>query len=163
MKKFGVLLPNLLVGILSLLLGIFLIAGDTDILTKLTFIFIGIFMIATNIIPLIESVKRNFWYEFAYRLILVIFGICFIFYHNTTLCIIVGLLFIILPIIKISIAEDKKNEFKNQLLTLIIGFIILLVSPDTVIKALYVVLGVVLIAFGLFAIISSFYTQKEIK
>ena len=163
MKKIGVALPNLLLGIVSLLLGIFLIAGDLNVLTKLTFIFIGIFMIATNILPLINSIQSSRIYELIYRLILVIFGICFIFYHNTALCIIVGILFIILPTIMIVIAPDKKLELKYQLPTLVLGIIILLLSPDTIIKALYIVLGVILVIFGLFAVVASFYTQKEIK
>ena len=163
MKKFGFYWPNLVFGILSVLLGIFLIAGPTDVLTNVIFILVGIVMILSNAEPLYLAVKTQKWPVFVYRLILVIFGIMFIFTHNSALCVIVGLLFIALPIILILYSEDKKNEFFHQLPLLIIGIVILILSPDGALNILYKVLGVVLIAFGLFAIISSAYVQKEIK
>ncbi len=160
MKKFGINWVNLVLGILLIAVGIFFCAGNTDILTKVLFVIIGVLMIASNVKPLIDSIKKNDTIDIVTRVLFIVFGIMFIFYHNTALSIIVGVLFIVFPIIKIILAENKMAMFVANLPELIIGIIILIVGPSTVGHVLFVVIGIFLILFGIISILSSFYKQE---
>ena len=160
MKKFGINWVNLVLGILLIAVGIFFCAGNTDILTKVLFVIIGVLMIASNVKPLIDSIKANDTIDIVARVLFIVFGIMFIFYHNTALSIIVGVLFIVFPVIKIILAENKMAMFIANLPELIIGIIILIVGPSAVGHVLFVVLGIFLIVFGIFSILSSFYKQE---
>ncbi len=160
MKKFGINWVNLVIGILLIAIGIFFCAGNTDTLTKVLFIIIGVLMVITNIKPLIESIKAKDTIDIVARILFIVFGIMFIFVHNTALSIIVGILFIVFPVIKILLASDKMAMFMVNLPELIIGLIVLIVGPNAVGHVLFVVLGVFLIVFGVLSILSSFYKQE---
>ncbi|MCR5786512.1 MAG: hypothetical protein K6G28_02265, partial [Acholeplasmatales bacterium] len=78
MKKFGINFTNLIVGILLILLGIFFCVGNTELLTKIIFITIGLIMIITNIYPLVESINNKDNMSIIYHVIEIVFGILFI-------------------------------------------------------------------------------------
>ena len=163
MKKFGVNWINLIIGILLVISGIYFCAGNTEILTKILFVIIGILMVITNIFPLINSINRKDLIDIVARIIFIVFGILFIFVHNTALSIIVGIIFIAFPIIKVLLASDKMTMFMINLPEILIGIIILIVGPQSVSKALFTVLGILLIIFGILDILGSFYKQEIIK
>lgn len=163
MKKFGVNWINLIIGILLFVLGIYFCAGNTEILTKILFVIIGILMVITNIFPLINSINRKDLIDIVARIIFIVFGILFIFVHNTALSIIVGIIFIAFPIIKVLLASDKMTMFMINLPEILIGIIILIVGPQSVSKTLFIVLGIFLIIFGILDILGSFYKQEIIK
>lgn len=144
-------------------IGIYFFAGNTEILTKIIFVIIGILMVITNIFPLINSINRKDLIDIVARIIFIVFGILFIFVHNTALSIIVGIIFIAFPIIKVLIASDKMTMFMINLPEILIGIIILIVEPQSVSKALFIVLGIFLIIFGILDILGSFYKQEIIK
>ncbi len=163
MKKFGVYWQNLILGILLTALGIFFCAGNTDTLTKVVFIIIGVLMVLSNINPLIVSIKRGDTIDIIARILFIIFGFMFMFQHNTALTIIVAIIFIVFPVIKILLAEDKMAMLAVNLPELLIGVIVLIAGTGAVTQALFIVLGVALIIFGVLTVLASFYKQEVIK
>ncbi len=163
MKKIGIKISNLVIGILSILVGLFLVAADAKILATWTFRLVGVIMIVANIGPVIYAIKIRNYLDLILRLILISFGIMFIFYFNSTACVIVGLLFIIMPLIMIGFSKDKKSEFIEKLPTILLGIIILLISPENIVKWFYIVIGIALVIYGGLLVITSIYFQKELN
>lgn len=163
MKKYGFNLRNLIFGILLFLIGLFFCFGNTELLTKIIFIVIGILIIASNILPLIDSIKKKLYFNLATHLIEVIFGILFIFVHNKAISIIIGIIFIIIPIINIIISNDKRETLNYYLPSLIFGILVLVLGPSLIGHVLFLILGIVSIIFGIITILSSFYKQEIIE
>lgn len=80
MKKIGFKISNLIIGILAIIVGLFLIAADASILATWTFRLVGVIMIIANIGPFIYAVKIRTYLDLILRIILIIFGISFIFF-----------------------------------------------------------------------------------
>lgn len=163
MKKIGFKISNLIIGILAIIVGLFLIAADASILATWTFRLVGVIMIIANIGPFIYAVKIRTYLDLILRIILIIFGISFIFFYDATAYVIIGLLFIIMPLIMVMLSNDKKSELVEKLPTIIIGIIILLISPGTLAKWFYIVVGILLALYGTLLILTSIYIQKEIN
>jgi len=161
MKKIGFKISNLIIGILAIIVGLFLIAADASILATWTFRLVGVIMIIANIGPFIYAVKIRTYLDLILRIILIIFGISFIFFYDATAYVIIGLLFIIMPLIIVILSNDKKSELVEKLPTIIIGIIILLISPGTLAKWFYIVVGILLALYGTLLILTSIYIQKE--
>ena len=155
-------MSNLIIGILAIIVGLFLIAADASILATWTFRLVGVIMIIANIGPFIYAVKIRTYLDLILRIILIIFGISFIFFYDATAYVIIGLLFIIMPLIMVMLSNDKKSELVEKLPTIIIGIIILLISPGTLAKWFYIVVGILLALYGTLLILTSIYIQKEI-
>lgn len=160
-EKIGFKISNLIIGILAIIVGLFLIAADASILATWTFRFVGVIMIIANIGPFIYAVKIRTYLDLILRIILIIFGISFIFFYDATAYVIIGLLFIIMPLIIVILSNDKKSELVEKLPTIIIGIIILLISPGTLAKWFYIVIGILLALYGTLLILTSIYIQKE--
>ncbi len=163
MKKFGINFTNLIVGILLILLGIFFCVGNTELLTKIIFITIGLIMIITNIYPLVESINNKDNMSIIYHVIEIVFGILFIFVHNTAICILVGILLIFIPVLSIVLSKNKNETALYWLPSIVLGVLILILGPSTIGHVLYVILGVLSIIFGIISVLSSFYKQEIIK
>jgi len=161
MKKIGFKISNLIIGILAIIVGLFLIAADASILATWTFRLVGVIMIIANIGPFIYAVKIRTYLDLILRIILIIFGISFIFFYDATAYVIIGLMFIIMPLIIVILSNDKKSELVEKLPTIIIGIIILLISPGTLAKWFYIVVGILLALYGTLLILTSIYIQKE--
>lgn len=161
MKKIGFKISNLIIGILAIIVGLFLIAADASILATWTFRLVGVIMIIANIGPFIYAVKIRTYLDLILRIILIIFGISFIFFYDATAYVIIGLLFIIMPLIIVILSNDKKSELVEKLPTIIIGIIILLISPGTLAKWFYIVVGILLALYGTLLILTSIYIQKD--
>ena len=161
-KRLGLKVSNLIIGILALIVGIFLIAADASILATWTFRLVGVIMIITNIGPFIYAVKIRNYFDLILRIILLVFGVMTLFYFNTTFSIIIGLIFIIVPLIVVLISDDKKAELIEKLPTIIIGIVILMISPGKLVKWFYIILGILLALYGAILILTSVYVEKEI-
>ena len=161
-KRLGLKVSNLIIGILALIVGIFLIAADASILATWTFRLVGVIMIITNIGPFIYAVKIRNYFDLILRIILLVFGVMTLFYFNTTFSIIIGLIFIIVPLIIVLISDDKKAELIEKLPTIIIGIVILMISPGKLVKWFYIILGILLALYGAILILTSVYVEKEI-
>lgn len=162
MKRLGFKISNFIIGIIAIVVGLFLIAADASILATWTFRLVGVIMIIANIGPFIYAVKIRNYLDLVLRIILIIFGISFIFFFDSVAYVIVGLLFIIMPLIMVALAKDKKSELVEKMPTILIGIIILLISPGTLAKWFYIVVGILLALFGAILILTSVYIEKEI-
>ncbi len=162
MKRLGFKISNFIIGIIAIVVGLFLIAADASILATWTFRLVGVIMIIANIGPFIYAVKIRNYLDLALRIVLIIFGISFIFFFDSIAYVIVGLLFIIMPLIMVVLAKDKKSELVEKMPTILIGIIILLISPGTLAKWFYIVVGILLALYGAILILTSVYIEKEI-
>ncbi len=162
MKRLGFKISNFIIGIIAIAVGLFLIAADASILATWTFRLVGVIMIIANIGPFIYAVKIRNYLDLVLRIVLIIFGISFIFFFDSVAYVIVGLLFIIMPLIMVMLAKDKKSELVEKMPTILIGIIILLISPGTLAKWFYIVVGILLALYGAILILTSVYIEKEI-
>lgn len=162
MKRLGFKISNFIIGIIAIVVGLFLIAADASILATWTFRLVGVIMIIANIGPFIYAVKIRNYLDLVLRIVLIIFGISFIFFFDSIAYVIVGLLFIIMPLIMVVLAKDKKSELVEKMPTILIGIIILLISPGTLAKWFYIVVGILLALYGAILILTSVYIEKEI-
>lgn len=136
-------------GILGVLLGILLLAIDFFKILSLIFIIVGIFTLIANLPAFIYSLTSANVPGIITSLLPILAGVLMIFWHNSVLFYILGLYLIILPIVRILTAYDKSMHLRMELPRIVIGFLLLLIGPGTVINTFFDVAGYVVIAISL--------------
>lgn len=136
------------------LLGLLLILLSTDLLMKIIFVFLGAFTIFTAIPSLV--IGLTFPHEQVGKLSLfssiisMVMGILLIFWHNTILMVVIGVYFLLFPMLEILLAKDRMRQFKSEIPKLIVGIVMLVFGPAETLDLLFDVVG--WIVLGLTAI-----------
>ena len=94
-------------------------------------------------------------------LINIVVGISIIFFHNFIVTLILGILFLVFPIIRIIQSPVKKATFKSELPLIIIGVFVCF-SGDLFANVFFKIIGVLLVVFGIYQIISIFFEHLQI-
>ena len=91
----------------------------------------------------------------------IIIGIMIILFHNFIIMLLLGLTFLVFPILRIIKSKYKKETFKLELPLIILGIIICF-SGDLFVNVFVKVLGVLLILFAIYQFISIFKENLRI-
>lgn len=151
-------LALLIIGVLCIVL-----SGKT-IINIITYL-IGAFFIISGITVIVGTIKNksvvttSLTIPIVQGVVLIILGSSLYIFPNHLVRLIVGILFIIIPTIKIILETEKLTVFKKELYKYIIG-LIFIISFDRLLDILFMVIGVVLIGLSVVLII---YTIKSFK
>ncbi|MBQ9806608.1 MAG: hypothetical protein IJW49_08910 [Clostridia bacterium] len=127
------------------LLGLLLILLPTDLLMKIIFVVMGAVTILSAIPSLVLGLTLS--NDQAGKLSLVsailsmVMGILLIFWHNTILMVVIGVYFLLFPVLEILLARDRLRQFKSEIPKLIIGVVLLVFGPAETLDLLFDVVG----------------------
>lgn len=159
-----VTLISILVGVLLLVLGGILTPDTVANIIKWGLIIYGILVIIGNIPGLVSGIaninKPAGVFDLVCSILGVGLGVALIFYQGSILVALVAIYLIIFPVIRIFLADQKMEQFKRELLRIILGVVLLVFLPSlvgaafTLVHLLLVIGGWVVIALSaLFGVI----------
>ena len=148
--------PYLLVStIITLLIGISLILADHNKVINFIYFAIGGGLILTGLYKVLlldYNKNKTYLYDGAINIVV---GILLMFVHNFIVTLILGLVFLIFPIIRIFKSNARKSTFKRELPLLIIGLVIAL-SGDLLANIFVKILGVLFILLAVYLFVNIF-------
>jgi uncharacterized membrane protein HdeD (DUF308 family) len=159
-------------GILSIIFGALLIILSIFAfkdLKNIIFVTIGVLLIVINslflLVTLLDSNKYYLVFNLIFEIIGIVLGILFLNNDNTAVIIIVGCYMILFPIVRIFLSNDKKARLINELPSLIIGILLILFSfaLDDILKIVTIVIGAIIVCYGIFDIIITFKLKRDIN
>ncbi len=170
-----VMIIGILVGVLLLVLGSVLTAGTVAKIINIGLIIYGILIIIGNIPGLVSGIanihKPAGVFDLVASILGIALGIAMIFYQGTLLVTLVAIYLIIFPLIRVLLAQNKGEQFKRELLRIVLGLVLLIFVPAlvdaafTVVHLLLVIGGWLVIGlsalFGIIEIIR-IATAKEV-
>ncbi len=135
---------------LGLLAGTLLILIPTNFLLNVIFIVMGILTILYNIPSLAAGLvaiqTKMGIITVLLSLVSIVTGFLMIFWHADLLMIFLGAYMVIFPLVEILLSDDKGQRLKTELPKIIIGLVLLLVGPSTVMNVMFDVAGWIVIA-----------------
>ena len=169
--RITVMVIGILLGVLLLVLGALLKPETVHTIIKWGIIIYGIFIVIGNIPGLISGVVNISKPTGVFDLICALFGIglgvAMICYQGSILVAIVGIYLIILPLIRVLLADQKGEQFKRELVRIILGVVLLFFVPAlldvafTIIHWVLVILGWIVIALSvIFGIVEAIRIRR---
>ena len=155
---------SILVGVLLLVLGGILTPDTVANIIKWGLIIYGILIIIGNVPGLISGIanvqKPAGVFDLICSILGVGLGVALIFYQGSILVALVAVYLIVFPVIRVCLAGQKMEQFKRELLRMILGVVLLVFLPSlvgaafTLVHLLLVIGGWVVIALSaLFGVI----------
>ena len=148
--------PVLLVSsIVCLIIGLWLLTTDPNRILNSVYFLIGGGLIITGISKILmnsNSSEKSYLYDGTVNIVI---GILIMFVHDFVISIILGILFIVFPVIRIYKSADRKESFKQELPLLLIGLVIAL-SGDLIGGIFVKLLGAVLIILAIYLFVGIF-------
>ncbi len=160
---------SLVVPIIFLIVGLLLTINPGDIVEFVSYIFGGVFL-ALGVSKMIADTKRmdKTTGDTFYSIMMIVLGIIFIFFSGTIEFIIrlaIGVWIIINALNTIAFGANLMRVDRKSVVSLIIGFILLLMGLYTVFVSNLVLsaIGLVLIIYGALSIVDYFYALAKNK
>ena len=151
--------------ILGVLVGVLLIAIPTGFLLSLVFVLMGIMTVIFNLPPFLGALAKNDEPGNRSTLILssisLAIGILLIFWHTSLLMIVLGVYMIAFPIIRIVQAADRAEKTKKELPRLILGAVLLILGPASLLDILFDIAGGLIILLSLFYLVFSYLALRK--
>lgn len=163
MSKFKIDAKLLIEGLITAIIGLLLIIINPNTLIKIAFIIIGILIILNTINNLIIGYKTKDKVKFISSCLDIVLALILIFFHNIVFLIIVSIYLLIYPIIRICKSSNHYLQFKVEVPRLLLGIVLLILSPQGVLNVLFIILGIFLIIIGILTILGSFSKIKIIE
>ena len=159
-----VMVIGILLGVLLLVLGGILTPDTVANIIKWGLIIYGILIIIGNVPGLISGIanvqKPAGVFDLICSILGVGLGVALIFYQGSILVALVAVYLIVFPVIRVCLAGQKMEQFKRELLRMILGVVLLVFLPSlvgaafTLVHLLLVIGGWVVIALSaLFGVI----------
>lgn len=158
---------NVLVSILTIVVGILLCFANSEDILRVVFIAIGIIIIWGGITSLfsnryiVDEKEKNI--SFIISMITIITGFLLIYLYNQVAQLIIGFFLIALPTVKIISFNDHKEVLKKELFKIIIGVIVLVCGIGSIMDIILKILGVVVIILSLIYMIYNIYLIIKIN
>lgn len=155
-----------LVGLVSLVIGIIMVAVPYNELLNMIFTLIGLIIIALNVFPAIiywlsyQQDKRILPLAISSTLSIVV-GFIFIFWHHWFICLVLALWLIAFPIARIITSEDKVMRLKKELPLFVIAALLFFMPAEGILNVVFKVFGVLLIAYAIYEFVYTFLYNKK--
>ena len=152
---------NMLVSFLSIIVGILLLAADSNEILRFVFVTIGIISIVSGISSILrnkyimDEKERNT--SLVISIITIAIGVLLIYQYNQIVHLIVGVFLIALPLYKIIVFKEHKEVFKRELSKIIIGVIVLICGFASIMNVILDILGIIVIILALIYMIYNIY------
>ncbi len=157
---------------LGILLGLFLLLVNVSFLLKVIFVVIGLFTVLTNLPGLLLGMTT--WQSKEGKLLVllslfaIVIGVMMMFLHNGVLMIVLGIYFIISPLLRVLFpshdggnSQDRMARLRSELPKLILGVVMLLLGPAAAVSMLFRVAGWVVIALTVIYTLASLLTLRK--
>lgn len=148
-------ISSLIIASIGLVIGI-IIAILGPKLLDLAFIILGLFVIIDHLPAFISSLAnikdKQALVVFVLSAISIAAGFVMMFWHEGIFMILVGIYLLALPIYRIIIAPDKKLQLSADLGSLILGLVLILVGPGSIIFYAGITLIVLSIVYAVYAL-----------
>ncbi|MBQ9760077.1 MAG: hypothetical protein IJW16_01880 [Clostridia bacterium] len=149
----------LMSALLGILLSLFLLLVDVHFLLNLVFIVLGILTVLNNLPSLVFSVAEFRTKEgkllFVLSLIATVLGILMIFFHNGIFMILLGVYFVLVPVLRLIFSRDRAELLREELPKLILGVVMILLGPAYMVSILFRIAGWVVLALTVISAIGS--------
>lgn len=146
-------------------LGLLLILLPTALLMNIIFTVLGAITILSAIPSLVLGLtatnERAGRLSLISALISILMGIVLIFWHNNIFMIIIGIYFLLFPVLEIALAKDRMRQLKSELPKLIVGVVLLVLGPAGTLDLLFDIVG--WIVLGLTALSILITTVSHIR
>ncbi len=157
--RIAVMVIGVLVGALLLVLGLVLSPERLEMIIWIGLVIYGVIIIIGNIPGLISGIanlhKPAGMFDLVASILGIALGIALIFYQGEVLVALVAVYLIVFPIIRIVLSKQKSEQFKREILRIVLGVLLWLFVPGiagaaaTVVHWLLLVAGIVVIALSL--------------
>lgn len=167
MKK-NLIINALVIFAVEVLIGIlFIVIPAANIISAL-FVIFGLLVIIINIPTLFAYLPfYNTDYKAKYNVISsvanIILGIVMIFWQNEFFILVVAALCIVFPIIRICLSASKKAQFKQELVKLILGVVILVLGPWQMTDLIFDIFGYIIIGLAVVQLVCSLVQINKAK
>ncbi len=152
----------LVLGLINAIIGVLFLVINASTLLDIVFFIVGGIIIVSGGYSLFIAIKKKNNYEIIYAAVDILFGILLMFFHKTFMLVIVAVCLILIPIVRIILNKSHYDQLMAELPRLIIGLVIILLTPEGIIDVLFKVIGVILLIIGIIGIIGSFCIEKYI-
>ena len=146
-------------GLLGIALGVFLIVVNISFLMGIIFTLIGVLTVFNNLPSLIFSTFELKTGEgkimFVLSLVATAIGVGMIFFHNWILMIVLGIYFIMIPLMRLLISPKHEELIGEELPKMILGIVMLLLGPASIMTVLFRVAGIAVIALSALYIVGA--------
>lgn len=143
------MLIGALMGALLLLLAGVLTAETVAKIIRIGLIGYGVLVLISNIPPFVSGIaniqRRDGVLDLISAIVGIALGITMIFYQGTFLVIAVAAYLIVFPLLRVLVADKKGEQFKRELVRLVLGVLLLVFVPALVNVAFFVVRLILLI------------------
>lgn len=134
---------------LGIALGLFLLLVNVDFLLNLVFIVLGILTVLNNLPSLVFSAfelkSRAAKLLFLLSLIATVLGVVMIFCHNAILMLLLGIYFVLIPLLRLIFTKNRMELLREELPKLVLGVVMILLGPAGLVSFLFRVAGIVVI------------------
>lgn len=142
-------LASLLISALAgLAVGLLLLLGADQLFNLLAFL-LGVVGLVVSLPPFLDAVIRNGEKDSAGGILMygaaVILSLALMLSRNFVVMIVVGLCLIVIPVVRISMADDSSAQLKKELPRILIGLVLVVVGPCRVIDWLFRAMGVLVL------------------
>lgn len=165
MKRNDIILALIKCFILLVIGLLFIVVSPASVMHVVLIIF-GIYLILTNIFyvlqgamnynnPLISKPK------FFTSTISLIFGVLLIFWQNGIMNLVLAGWFILIPIIRISLSQDKKTQLRKEVPHFIMGILFIIFGPWKIFDILFKIVGSILMVLAVIDLVINVYLIKK--
>ena len=153
-----------IMGLFYAAIGIVFLTVPADNIIKFIYILLGVIVIIFNALVAFDSIAwikkdKRYLIVLILAIIQIIIGILLIVTSSKVLLIVTGSILLVLPLLEIISAKDKKEQFKLEITKISLGIIFIVLGATNLASVVFTVLGVISIVFGIiylvFAILMS--------
>ena len=155
----------LFTALLGILLGLFLLLVNVDFLLKVIFVAIGIFTLLTNLPGLFFGMAT--WQSKEGKLLTllslfaIVVGTLMVFLHNGVLMIVLGVYFLVMPIVRTVTSRERAQTLRSELPKMILGVAMVLLGPASAVSILFRVAGWAVIALTVLYTLGSLLALRK--
>ena len=143
-----------IMGLFYAIVGIVFLTVPADDIIKFIYILLGVIVIFFNALVLFDSITRikkdkRYLIVVALSIIQIIIGILLIITESKVLLIVTGSILLVLPLLEILSAKDKKEQFKLEITKISLGVILIILGVTNLANLVFTVLGIISLVFGI--------------
>lgn len=150
---------------IGLLVGVLFLVLRAELLLKIVSVVLGIVTLLSAVPDLVSGLihisTRYGVISFVLALITGVIGVVLIFSHETLVFVLLGIFLILLPVLKLIFADDRRRMLRRALPQILLGVVLLLVGPATVLNLLFDVLGIAVILLTAIYVVGMFISRRR--
>ena len=130
---------------LGVALGLLLILTPVSFLLNIIFVVLGVLTVFNNlptmIFSLFELKTTSGKMMFFLSLIATVLGVMMIFFHNSLYMILLGVYFVLIPLLRLFFSKGRAELIREELPKLILGIVMILLGPAYTVSILFDIAG----------------------